>query len=89
MNGAEHYAMAERELRNADDASIDDGMAAWHHARAQVHATLALAPKANDDEYWAVAKQLDELRAAVREYVVDVESGEKYDRLVRLAGGAS
>lgn len=42
MTGAEHYAEAERDLRIANGASINDGSAAYFLARAQVHATLAL-----------------------------------------------
>lgn len=39
--GPEHYRRAEEHLDAAYVASIDDGAAAYHHARAQVHATLA------------------------------------------------
>ncbi len=39
MNGAEHYREAERLLHEAGDADLDAPML----ARAQVHATLALA----------------------------------------------
>lgn len=41
MTGEEHFAEAERQLENASDS--DEASAPWHHTRAQIHATLALA----------------------------------------------
>ena len=41
MNAREHYTEAEKQLRRAEVA--DDAGVIYHHAAAQVHATLALA----------------------------------------------
>jgi len=41
MNGPEHYREAERDIEHANRADGDHGM--YFLARAQVHATLALA----------------------------------------------
>ena len=43
MTGPEHYAEAEKDIDRANGATIDDGLAAFFLARAQVHAALALA----------------------------------------------
>jgi hypothetical protein len=43
MTGPEHFKQAEKELDRAYVEPIDDGTAGYHLARAQVHATLALA----------------------------------------------
>ena len=41
MTAREHYIEAEKQLRRAEVA--DDAGVVYHHAAAQVHATLALA----------------------------------------------
>jgi hypothetical protein len=42
-SGPEHYREAEKDIDRANQESIADGFAAFIIARAQVHATLALA----------------------------------------------
>jgi hypothetical protein len=61
--GPEHYRRAEEHLAAAYVASIGDGTAAYHHARAQVHATLALAAAQVED------MESTELRAGWAEIV--------------------
>jgi hypothetical protein len=73
--GADHYREAEEALKltratHWDSAADRDALIKI----AQVHATLAATPKANDDEYWAQAKALEYLHAAVRE-LLDSEGG--------------
>lgn len=46
MTGSEHFAEAERDLDRANECDISDGEAGFMLARAQVHATLALADAA-------------------------------------------
>jgi len=64
MNGPEHYREAEKDIEHANRA--DDTAAPYYIARAQVHATLALAAKDEDPDPNAW-RELQELRAAVLE----------------------
>lgn len=48
MNGPQHYREAERDIDRANNESIADGFAQFLIARAQVHATLALAAATMD-----------------------------------------
>ena len=43
MRAVDHYAEAEKALDRSHREPIDDGTAGYYLARAQVHATLALA----------------------------------------------
>jgi len=80
MDGPGHYREAEKIIEHVStDSDVRPETRRDMIAAAQVHATLALAPAANDDERNrarlvrlqrdAAVAELDELQAAVRAYV--------------------
>lgn len=72
MTGPEHYREAERDLERAAEAGASDFEVQYHQARAQVHATLALAAATVDVELgaatdWGPAVGLPDVRDPRRE----------------------
>ena len=78
MTGPEHYAVAERHLRRANEVEGED--AQFHNEQAQAHATLALAAATidahvTDSTTWENAKGVSGIRT-------DPENGLAWSRVI-------